>query len=271
MKKNIIKIIFFLFIKYSIIESVESHISTTKGITDIIYNSTLEFISFHIPTTVTEESNNPTNLTLNLSYPYRSNRTFCSANCGLKFDIIDNIQENKEYYYYCLIEKRECDLLEDNKKIIIDSIIEPPNYEFENRDSLISEINFEAQNIEMVCSNYKISFFFKKDDLEYHPYDNIEFTFPIYYKDKQETAICIFPKQGDYVPCIIDAGQRIFEKGYFINFEYNKTIELTKDLNLTLKLNKYILEDDCGKNINNGKLICFNLYYLILFFFLFLF
>ena len=84
-----------------------------------------------------------------------------------------------------------------------------------------------------------------------------------------ETANCIIPKISKYIPCIIDASERIFEKGYFINFEYNKSIELTQDLNLSLKLNKYVLEDDCGKNINQGKIIYIKLCYYFIFFFLF--
>ena len=40
----------------------------------------------------------------------------------------------------------------------------------------------------------------------------------------------------------------------------SETIALTDDITLILKLNKYTLEDDCGININKGKMIYFKIY-----------
>ena len=243
----IIIIFFFLFINILNIKSQYCPIRAEKGLTDIFYNSTEETLSFKIPI----ESDSYNTLKLNLSYPYRSNRTYCTSDC----EKITNSETNDKYYY-CKIKHSECDLMDGtSKKIKIHSIIDYPNCQFENLYPITSVINFESNNIEMVCSNYKLCFFFQDYNLQNHPFDNISFNFPIYYKDKMETANCIIPKNSKYIPCTIDASERIFEKGYFINFEYNKSIELTQDLNLSLKLNKYVLEDDCGKNINQGKII----------------
>ena len=81
---------------------------------------------------------------------------------------------------------------------------------------MVSVLNFESSDIDMICSNYKLSFWLTDVNLEYHPFDNLEFNFPIYYRDKKETAECIFPKSGQQIPCSIDASKRLFEKGYFI-------------------------------------------------------
>ena len=253
MSYSIILILLFILI----IESTSTPtLIKAKGLQNISYfNSTSEpidlILSFRIPV----ESNDPSTLKLNLSYPYRSNRTYCEADCTLNND------EQNNKYYDCEIKQSLCDLIGENKKIIIDSIIEPDNYEFENIKALASVINFEVDDLEMTCANYKLSFFLIDRNLDKnHPYEKINFEFPIYYKDKQETAKCIIPKDGIYIPCTIDASNRIFEKGYFINFEYNKSIELTEDLNLTLKLKKYVLEDDCGKDINFWKILYFSKY-----------
>ena len=227
-----------------------------KGLQNISYfNSASEPIDLILSFKIPVESNDPSTLKLNLSYPYRSNRTYCEADCTLNND------EQNNKYYDCEIKQSLCDLIGENKKIIIDSIIEPDNYEFENIKALASVINFEVDDLEMTCANYKLSFFLIDRNLDKnHPYEKINFEFPIYYKDKQETAKCIIPKDGIYIPCTIDVSNRIFEKGYFINFEYNKSIELTEDLNLTLKLKKYVLEDDCGKDINFWKILYFSKY-----------
>ena len=254
----ILEILFFLFLKFYFVESY-IEIKTSKGLTDIYYNSTSEIMSFKIPL---KENCTEDILKLSLSYPYKSNRTPCSANCEINRTNINDI------FYECKIDKTECDLLEGNKKIIIDSILEPSDYEFDNKKTMLSVINFETTRLDMVCANYKLSFFLIDDNLQNHPYEDIFFNFPIYYKDKMETAECIFPKQNIKIPCTIDASNRLFEKGYFVKFEFNKSIVLTKDLNLTLKLDKYILEDDCGKDTNNiGEMIYFKIYHSVLLFF----
>ena len=249
-----------MFINILKIKSQYCPIKAKKGLTDIYYNSTEETLSFKIPI----ESDSYESLKLNLSYPYRSNRTYCTSDCEKTTN-----SETNDKHYYCKIKHSECDLMDGTiKKIVIHSVINP-NCQFENINIMTSVINFESNNIQMVCSNYKLCFFFQDTTLVNHPFDNISFTFPIYYKDKMENANCIIPKNSQIIPCTIDASQRIFEKGYFINFEYNKSIELTQDLNLSLKLNKYVLEDDCGKNINQGKMMVIKLCYYIIFFFLF--
>jgi hypothetical protein len=245
-------LIFLLYIINSIIKSQQTEINA-KGLRNIAYQSTTDpaeiILSFEIP--LADSISSPREIKLELTYPYKSNRELCEAECNLSAD---------NNFYACSIKNTTCDLIGENKKIIINSIIDPPDYSFKNINSMTSVINFEADDLEMVCSNYKLSFFLIDRNINKHPYEKINFEFPIYYKDKQETAKCIIPKDGIYIPCTVDASNRIFEKGYFINFEYNKSIELTEDLNLTLKLKKYVLEDDCGKDINFWKILYFSKY-----------
>ena len=254
-------LIFLLYIINSIIKS-QSTVINAKGLKNIAYQSTTDpaeiILSFEIP--LAESISSPTSIKLKLTYPYKSNRELCKAECNLSAD---------NNFYACSISNTTCDLIGENKKIIIDSIIYPPDYSFKNINSMTSVINFEADDLEMVCSNYKLSFFLIDRNINKHPYEKINFEFPIYYKDKSETAKCIIPEQGIYIPCTIDASKRLFEKGYFINFEYDKSIALTEDLNLTLKLKKYVLEDDCGKDINFMKILYFDKYNFILLMILF--
>ena len=261
----IINLIVFLFFQISLIKSATT-LKASKGLTDIFYNSTSQKLLFKIPV---EEDPSINAITLNLSYPYRYNRSYCFADCVINRTISTNI------FYDCTISKTDCDSLDGNKKIIIEEkIISPDNCEFQDPKTMVSVIYFEKTNIDMVCANYKLSFFVEDINLENHPYEDIYFQFPVYYKDKMETADCIFPKIGRKIACTIDASQRVFEKGYFVNFEYNKTIALTKDLNLTMELEKYVLEDDCGKDMNKGELIsisfkiCKYIIFLFLFFFI---
>ena len=253
-------LIFLLNIINSIIKSQQTEINA-KGLRNIAYQSTTDpaeiILSFEIP--LADSISSQRTIKLKLTYPYKSNRELCEAECNLSAD-------NK--FYACSIKNTTCDLIGENKKIIIDSII-PSSYSFKNINSMTSVINFEADDLEMVCSNYKLSFFLIDRNINKHPYEKINFEFPIYYKDKSETAKCIIPEQGNYIPCTIDASKRLFEKGYFINFEYDKNIALTEDLNLTLKLKKYVLEDDCGKDINFMKILYFDKYNCILLMILF--
>jgi len=259
-----INLIVLLLFQITLIKS-QTFLKASKGLTDIFYNSTSQNLLFKIP--VEEDYPSINNLILNLSYPYRYNRSNCFADCIINKTISTNI------CYDCKISKTDCDSLDGNKKIIIEEILSPNNCEFENLKSMVSVIYFEKTNIDMVCANYKLSFFVTDDTLENHPYEDIYFKFPVYYKDQMETADCIFPKNkdGKKIACTIDASQRVFEKGYFVNFEYNKTISLTKDLNLTMELEKYVLEDDCGKDMNKVKMISFKACNYIIFLFLFFF
>ena len=254
-------LIFLLYIINSIIKSQSTEINA-KGLKNIAYQSTTDpaeiILSFEIP--LADSISSPRTIKLKLTYPYKSNRELCVAECNLSAD---------NNFYACSIKNTTCDLIGENKKIIINSIIDPSDYSFKNINSMTSVINFEAHDLEMVCSNYKLSFFLIDRNIDKHPYEKINFEFPIYYKDKSETAKCIIPEQGNYIPCTIDASKRLFEKGYFINFEYDKNIELTEDLNLTLKLKKYVLEDDCGKDINFMKILYFDKYNFILLMILF--
>ena len=246
----IINLIFLFFCGFPLIESTGTYIYN-KGITDITYNNaaTPKTTSFKI---ILEQAPS-VSLTLFLSYPYNRDRSFCKAECN-------SYSDANGPFYACTITETYCDLLNDNKRIIIDSIESPSGYYFSNIETLSSLITFELTDIDMVCSNHKLSFWLTDINLEHRPYENLEFNFPVYYRDNKETAECIFPKYGNSIPCVIDASKRLFEKGYFINFEYDKIIHLTNDLNLTLRLNKYTLEDDCGKNINKGKIIYSKIY-----------
>ena len=248
----IINLIFLFFCGFPLIESTNT-IYTKNGITDINYDDS---DNTDIKTTFKirlDQASSEAHLTLSLKYPYKSNRNPCEAECDISSD---------GSFYDCTITKSDttCDLLNGNKRIIIQSINSPTGYTFSNIDTLTSLITFELTDIDMVCSNYKLSFWLTDINLEHRPYENLEFNFPVYYRDNKETAECIFPKYGNSIPCVIDASKRLFEKDYFINFEYNKTIALTDDLTLILKLNKYTLEDDCGININKGKMIYFKIY-----------
>ena len=253
----IINLIFLIFCVFLPIKSSIA-INNTKGIIDITYDNSLKKTSFKIPI---DEVYSADPLTLLLTYPYKSNRDSCEATCNL---------DATNLFYACEITNTPttCDLLNDNKRIIIDSIDSPAGYSFLNIDTLTSLITFELTNIDMVCSNHKLSFWLTDNNLQHRPYDNLEFSFPVYYRDNKEIAECIFPKYGNSIPCVIDASKRLFEKDYFINFEYNKTIALTDDLTLILKLNKYTLEDDCGININKGKMVFFKIYNFFNFFLL---
>ena len=174
---------------------------------------------------------------------------------------------------YCEIDKSYCELLFRDSAIRIDSIVEEL-YDFSSYNLLTSEINYEINTIEMTCSNFKLSFFLYNYDLNKHPYQNIDFTIPIYYRDKEMEATCILPKNGIYIPCVIDATKILFEKDYTLDFDINNPIKLTNDLNMTLsKIKGYKLEDDCGKEIDNAqKFLKFDsLKSLILLFLLFLF
>ena len=249
----IINLIFLFFCGFPLIESTNT-IYTKNGITDITYDDS---VNTAIKTTFKirlDQASSEAHLTLSLKYPYKSDRNPCEADC-----ILDN-SDSTNLFYVCEITKASCDLLNDNKRIIIQSIKTPTGYSFLNIKTMSSLITFELTDIDMVCSNYKLSFWLTDNNLQYLPYDNLEFNFPVYYRDNKETAECIFPKYGNSIPCVIDASKRLFEKGYFINFEYNKTIALTDDLTLILKLNKYTLEDDCGININKGKMVFFKIY-----------
>ena len=245
------------FIQFSF--EINTIINSTKGIIDIFYfsNSTTKILYFKIP--VDRDYSSINSLLLKLSYPYNFNRTDCFASCAL------NNTNSSNIFYDCQISDSDCDSLDGNKKIIITEIVSPNNCEFENLNSLVSVIYFETTSLELVCANYKLSFFFEAENLEHHPSEDIYFNFPVYYKDEMETAECIFPKIREKIACTIDASQRVFEKGYFINFEHNKTVALTKDLNLTIELEKYVLEDDCGKNINKGKMMLFKVWNYFLF------
>ena len=240
--------IFLFFFRFSFIEST-TIIQASEGIKDINYNYNENITTFKIP--IEDGTSYNSDLTLTLLYPQKINRDPCEAICN---------KDSTNLFYECKITKDDCELLTDNKKIIIQGISPTEDCAFSNLKSMVSVLNFESSDIDMVCSNYKLSFWLTDDNLVYHPFDNLEFNFPIYYRDKKETAECIFPKSGNQIPCSIDASKRLFEKGYFINFEYDKIIHLTNDLNLTLRLNKYTLEDDCGKNINKGKIIYSKIY-----------
>ena len=246
----LLNFIFLFFFRFSLIEST-TIIEASQGIKDITYDYDQNFTTFKIPI---DQDNSISSLTLLLKYPYNINRTACEATCT------KDTTDSSNIFYKCKITKDDCELLTDNKKIIIQGISPTEDCAFSNLKSMVSVLNFESSDIDMVCSNYKLSFWLTDVNLEYHPFDNLEFNFPIYYRDKKETADCIFPKSGKQIPCSIDASKRLFEKGYFINFEYDKIIHLNEDLNLTLRLNKYTLEDDCGKNINKGKMIYYKIY-----------
>jgi hypothetical protein len=256
-------IIFTFFLKPSV-EAI-TKINATKGLSDITFNSETNITTYKIRVDKDYSSDSLTSLILDLSYPYKLNRSDCTSECNI------NTQNISDIFYECTINKSECFFLNKDSKIIIESIISPLNCEFTNLNSLTTEIVFEASNIEFTCANYKLSFFFVADGLIKHPYKDFEFTFPIYYKDKKEDAECIFPKNNMKIACVIDAGLRLFEKGYFINFEYDKNIKLDNDLNLTLKLDKYVLEDDCGKNISSGFFIINKYYNILLLYFILLY
>ena len=228
-------IILFLMTKVNMITI--TYLTPTQGILNITYNSTESKLYFQIPLSQTFDTT--TLIHLNLSEPLRVNRTNCICPCN----IISNIM-------YCEIDKSYCELLFSDSAIRINSI-EEDIYDFSSYHLLTSEINYEISTIEMTCSNFKLSFFFYNYDLNKHPYQNIDFTIPVYYRDKEIRAICILPKNGIYIPCVIDATRILFEKDYTLDFDINNPIKLTDDLSMTLsKIKGYKLEDDCGKEID---------------------
>lgn len=232
----------FLFLIFIILKSNTQITSLIpkEGIKNISYEEIEEEetkIKFEIPL---EETNDVQSINLTLSEPKTINRANCISHCKIQTNIM-----------YCEILKSECELLSQNSKIKIVSIL-GESYEFSNYYLLASEVNFEVSSIEMTCSNFYLSFFLKTNDLNKNTYENIDFSFPIYYRDIKENAKCIFPKMGQYIPCLINATQILFKKGYSITFD-NNPIKLTDDINLNLNMiKKYKLEDDCGKDINNS-------------------
>ena len=210
-----------------------------KGIVNIKYNSEENKLSFKIPL---ESSSDIPYIKLELSEPKKSNRENCYSNCNIASNIMN-----------CDILKSDCELLQNNSIITIISIVEPSSYAFNNYDLLTSEIEFKTNEIEMTCANFKLSFFLYSYELSKHPYNNMNFTFPIYYRDKEEKAICILPKNGKYIPCVIDATKILFKTNYTIFFGIKNPIKLTDDLNITISdLKKYKLEDNCGKEIDSS-------------------
>ena len=190
-----------------------------------------------------ENTDNVELIELKLSEPKNNIKEGCISECKIESNIM-----------YCEILKPNCTLLSNNSVIRIDSI-KDPNYEFDhNNYFLSSEINYNINSIEMTCSNFKLSFFLEINELQNkHPYSNMDFEFPIYYRDKKGKAECILPKNGKYIPCVIDATKILFKKDYSIDFDVNNPIKVNEDLNLTLTEIKYKLEGDCGKEIDNSK------------------
>ena len=248
----IIPFIFSLLIFIILISNIHAtltYLKPTQGIKNIEYHSEGQKLSFQIPL---ESSDDIETITLNFSEPKKINRENCESTCSIHSNIMN-----------CEIEKSDCELLQNTSFIIrIESIIEN-SYEFTSYDLLTSEINFETTSIEMTCSNYKLSFFLYSNYLNKHSYENMNFSFPIYYRDKKEEAQCIFPNKGKYIPCVIDATKILFQKDYSIDFDINNPIKLNDDLNITINnFKKYKLEDDCGKDINNNSIFINNLSFL---------
>ena len=165
-------LIFLLYIINSIIKSESTEINA-KGLRNIIYKSTSNpvelILAFEIPLIEQSDITYPTSITLNLSYPYKSNRQPCTSDCVLK-------DETNNKFYDCSIKNTSCDLIGENKKIIIYSIKDPNDFSFKNINSMTSVINFEVDDLEMVCSNYKLSFFLIDRNIDKkHPYEKIHF------------------------------------------------------------------------------------------------
>ena len=253
MKNKIKSNFYFLFIILfiTLIQSEDiNYLVPIKGIIDIKYNS--EILSFSIPLDTCDDM---TSIELSLSEPYKSNRDNCKAECSISSKKMN-----------CQIKKEDCDLLEEYSIITIESIIYPPSYDFNSYELLSSTIFFNATSIEMICSNFKLSFFFYDEELKNHPYNNFNFSFPIFYQNKEKEAICILPKNGKYIPCVIDATKILFKKDYSINFDINSPIQITDDLNISLtNIKKYKLEDDCGKDMDNyaSKMNYFGIRYIM--------
>jgi hypothetical protein len=240
--------VLFLIILISILSLTisQTKLNNTGGITNITYHNneteadiTESFLSFLIPlgTPITVSDT----ITLILSEPKKSDGNLCKAECSK----IDNVLS-------CKILESICDSIGYDSKVIVNSI-ETFGYEFENINSLISYISFKTISIEMTCSNFKLSFFLSRGELGNNPYQNLNFSIPIHYKEKKGEAKCILPKTSQYIPCIIDAGDTLFQKDNFIEFETNKPIIITENLNLSMSIEKYKLEDDCGKDTNSSN------------------
>ena len=242
-----ILLVFLIFIISISKSQLITFLNPTKGITNIKYNSEEKKLSFKIPL---ESSSDISLIKLELSEPKKNNRENCICNCNIASNIMN-----------CDISKSDCELLQNNSIITIVSIVEPSSYAFNNYDLLTSEIEYKTNTIEMTCSNFKLSFFLYSYELSNHPYNNLNFTFPIYYRDKEEKAICILPKNGKYIPCVIDATKILFKTNYTIFFGIKNPIKLTDDLNITISnIKKYKLEDNCGKEIDSS-IIMNNFYY----------
>ena len=230
----------YIFCIFQIILSVDVFLNPTEGIKDISYNSEDEKLTFSIPIDTSEAS---TVLQLKLSEPYKSNKDNCISTCNIISNLIS-----------CEILKSSCDLLTNSSTITVHSIISPSNYFFTRYDYLTSEIIFNVSDIEYVCSNYKLSFFLKCFNLNYHTYQNFEFNFSVFYKNSEEKAICVFPKNGNYFSCVIDASKILFKKKFSLFLDLYKPIQISKDLKLIINnFNKYKFEEDCGKDIDNSK------------------
>ena len=237
---------FFILISISKSQSI-TFLNPTEGITNIKYNSEQNKLSFKIPLELTPDI---TLIKLELLEPKKSNRNNCLCECSIASNTMN-----------CDILKSNCELLQNNSIITVASIVEPSNYYFSSYDLLTSEIEYKTNQLEMTCSNFKLSFFLYSYELSRHPYKNINFTFPIYYRDEEEKAICILPKNGKYLPCVIDATKILFKTNYTIFFGIKNPIKLTDDLNITISnIKKYKLEDNCGKEIDSS-IIMNNFYY----------
>ncbi len=221
-------------------------LNNTGGIKEIKFhnNETEEipesYLSFLIPLGTPIGS---ITLNLNLLEPKNSDGTQCKAKCPYSDNALN-----------CEILESDCDSIGEDSKVIIQSIVENDLYEFENLGSLTSYISFRTTSIEMTCSNFKLSFFLFYENLQNNPYENLNFLIPFHYKEKKGNAKCILPKQSKYIPCIIDAGNTLFQKDNFIEFETNKPITI-EDLDLSINIEKYRLEDDCGKDTSSSNYI----------------
>ena len=251
-KDNFQYLFSFIIVKSLIVFSIQTTLlNNTKGIKDIIFtNTTTEVsLSFKIPL---DTSPGEISLVLDLSEPKKRNYDNCIASC--ECHSTNNLN--------CKIYKNECDSLEKTSSIIVSRIIQSASndFEFVNIKSLASKINYKASSVEMTCSNFKLSFFLYSDSLSNNPYDNLEFSFPIFYRDKEGKAECILPKKSNYIPCIIDASKILFEKDYTIEFGTSNPIKVDdkEDNNIYLYLSdfkNYKLEGDCGIDIDNGMKI----------------
>ena len=227
-------------------------LNNTGGVMDINYvnnteNIQLSTLSFSIPLELPPSISMPATIILELSEPSKRNGEHCTARCSYS---------NSNSKLDCQIIKSDCDSINyDSKKVTVLSINSTDNYQFLNKDSLTNYISFKTTSIEMTCSNFKLSFFFYYEELSYHPYDQEDFSMPIYYKEKKGEAKCILPKNSRYIACIIEANNTLFQKDYFIKFETDKPIIINDNLNLSLNIEKYRLEDDCGKDTSSSTYI----------------